>query len=67
MAESGLLPILNRPFAMGALVDRRRDALEEGRTAFRFIAGMVDRGIVLTGTARPDHLEQNVLAFRTRQ
>ena len=67
MAASAALPILNRPFAMGALVDDEQGALESGRAAFRFIAGAVERGIVLTGTAKPDHLEQNVLAFRTRQ
>jgi len=66
MAASAV-PIVNRPFAMGALVEGGQGALEAGRAAFRFIASAVERGIVLTGTARPDHLEQNILAFRTRQ
>lgn len=58
-------PVVNRPFAMGALV--AEGSFEEAaRSAFRFIEEKASNAIVLTGTGRVAHLIQNVEAFRGR-
>jgi hypothetical protein len=62
MAAAKVRPIINRPFAMGALVqsDRSQDA---ARAAYAFLASCVDDGVVLTGTGKPAHLRQNAIDF----
>jgi aryl-alcohol dehydrogenase-like predicted oxidoreductase len=57
--------IVNRPFAMGALV-ATGSFDEAAQTAFRFIAEKAPDAIVLSGTGRVAHLVQNVEAFRSR-
>jgi hypothetical protein len=47
----GMWVAVNRPFAMGAMVDAGADK----RDAFRFI---------LTGTTSPEHLKENWQAFQ---
>jgi aryl-alcohol dehydrogenase-like predicted oxidoreductase len=61
------VPIINRPFAMGAMVkdegmsrDLRQEAI---RDAFRFILSATPHGVVLTGTAKLAHLRENLDAF----
>lgn len=58
-------PVVNRPFAMGALV-AEGSFEESARSAFRFIEDKTPNAIVLTGTGRAAHLVQNVEAFRSR-
>lgn len=62
MTAFRIRPIINRPFAMGALVpsDNGQDA---SRAAYAFLVDHVDDGIVLTGTGKPAHLRQNVVSF----
>lgn len=62
MAAAGVRPVVNRPFAMGALVSPDA-ALDAARAAFAFLADHVDDGIVLTGTGKPAHLRQNAAGF----
>ncbi len=58
-------PVINRPFAMGALV-AGGSFDEAARSAFRFIEEQAPNAIVLTGTGRAVHLVQNAEAFRSR-
>ncbi|MCB8820619.1 aldo/keto reductase [Microvirga rosea] len=57
--------VVNRPFAMGGLI-LGQSFEEAARTAFRFIEDALPDAIVLSGTGRTAHLEQNVAAFRHR-
>jgi aryl-alcohol dehydrogenase-like predicted oxidoreductase len=50
---------VNRPFAMGAMVDAGADKCE----AFRFILQRDFQGVILTGTTSPEHLKENWRAF----
>jgi aryl-alcohol dehydrogenase-like predicted oxidoreductase len=54
-AARGMWIAVNRPFAMGAMVDRE---------AFRFILGRRFTGAILTGTTSKDHLRENWNAFQ---
>jgi len=58
--SAGVLPIINRPFAMGAA---GASDLERCR-AFEFIAKHINSGVVLTGTVNPIHLRENAISFR---
>lgn len=53
--------LINRPFGMGALV-APHDA-EARAAAFRHILARPFHGAILTGTASPEHLRENVEAF----
>jgi len=57
--SSGMWIAVNRPFAMGAMVEGGADK----RTAFRFIVERGFRGAILTGTTSPAHLRENWEAF----
>ncbi|MBM6595838.1 aldo/keto reductase [Microvirga pudoricolor] len=60
--RKGVVPVINRPFAMGALVTEGpfEAAAQE---AFGFLKREVGSGIVLTGTGKAAHLAENVEAF----
>ena len=61
-AASGLtLVLINRPFGMGSLLFGEQPITQSD--AFRFILKLKFRGVVLSGTKSPAHLEQNVQAF----
>lgn len=62
MAAAKVRPIINRPFAMGALVqsDKSPDA---AHAAYAFLARHVGDGIILTGTGKPAHLRENAMDF----
>lgn len=66
---SGTRIIANRPLAMGAAVaDLPADAREQRVIdAFRYLRQANPQGIALSGTASPDHLRQNVAAFRAAE
>jgi len=63
---AGVRVIVNRPFAMGALMygehEERGD--EAAVEAFRFVLQPRYAGVVLTGTRSPEHLRRNLDAFR---
>lgn len=70
MAKAGMRAIVNRPFAMGGLVGGLVGGLagpagseDAARAAFAFLGRHLDNGIVLTGTSKIVHLEQNVAGF----
>jgi aryl-alcohol dehydrogenase-like predicted oxidoreductase len=67
MAAASVLAIINRPFAMGALVQpdpaRPDGGLNAAKAAYGFVAAHVGEGIVLTGTGKPAHLRQNATNF----
>jgi aryl-alcohol dehydrogenase-like predicted oxidoreductase len=65
LAEAGAVAIVNRPFAMGALVVREGDGGDAGRAAFRFLREKIGSGVVLTGTGKPEHLRANAAAFHS--
>jgi aryl-alcohol dehydrogenase-like predicted oxidoreductase len=52
---------INRPFAMGAML--YGDLPVSHEDAFRFVLQHRFRGVVLTGTRSPAHLQQNCAAF----
>lgn len=63
LAAHGMKAIVNRPFAMGALV---QDGAESASAdLYRFILGMGFSGVILTGTSSIPHLLANVAAFRS--
>ena len=62
MAASNIRPVVNRPFAMGALV-QSHEGQDLGKAAFAFLKHHVGDGIVLTGTGKPTHLRENVASF----
>jgi aryl-alcohol dehydrogenase-like predicted oxidoreductase len=55
--------IVNRPFAMGALV--QDGAAQSADELLRFIIGMGFSGAILTGTSSVPHLLGNIAAFRS--
>lgn len=62
LSEHRMMAIVNRPFAMGALAEKR-----DGRThrdLFCFIKNIGFSGIVLTGTSSTNHLLSNIDDFR---
>ena len=54
--------IINRPFAMGALIDK--DGKKSQSEFFHFILSMAFQGVILTGTSSATHLLANVEAFK---
>ncbi|MCA3624720.1 MAG: aldo/keto reductase [Methylobacterium sp.] len=66
---AGTRIIANRPLAMGAAVaDLPADAREQRvLDAFRYLRQANPLGLVLTGTSSPEHLGQNVAAFRAAE
>lgn len=64
LRDSGRSAILNRPFAMGSVVEAAERPDLAARAAFRFIRDTADKGVVLTGTGKAGHLAENVVAFR---
>jgi aryl-alcohol dehydrogenase-like predicted oxidoreductase len=65
---NGMRVLTNRPFQMGALSaeqtgDRRQAAVD----AFKYILEADFDGVILTGTSNPEHLAQNLAAFREAQ
>jgi aryl-alcohol dehydrogenase-like predicted oxidoreductase len=50
--------VVNRPFAMGAML--YGDAPADKREAFAFVRAHLRAGVVLTGTKSPEHLVENV-------
>lgn len=57
----GARVLVNRPFGMGALVEESPD--DGAESAFRFILAQQFSGVILSGTASPIHLRENVAAF----
>ncbi len=57
--EAGMWIAVNRPFAMGAMVQEGADK----REAFRFIRQRGFTGAILTGTTSREHLRENWEAF----
>jgi aryl-alcohol dehydrogenase-like predicted oxidoreductase len=57
------VPIINRPFAMGAAVHGAADKAEASVAAFRFLRQQMHRGVVLTGTGKAAHLRENLASF----
>jgi aryl-alcohol dehydrogenase-like predicted oxidoreductase len=66
MRAKRVVPIANRPFAMGGLVVDAANREAAARAAFRFFDEKIGSGIVLTGTGKLSHLEENVRSFRAR-
>jgi aryl-alcohol dehydrogenase-like predicted oxidoreductase len=63
LGEKHILPIINRPFAMGKIVQSDQDKNVQGRAAFRFLKDRIARGIILSGTGQPKHLQENIEMF----
>lgn len=64
---SGKQILVNRPYSMGALLyddDRQLKLNSVRQSSFEFILKRRFAGYVLTGTKSPDHLRENVEAFR---
>jgi aryl-alcohol dehydrogenase-like predicted oxidoreductase len=57
--------LVNRPFAMGAML--YEEAPVDKREAFAFVIAHVRSGVVLTGTKSPEHLAENVAAWAGAQ
>ncbi|MCA3633911.1 MAG: aldo/keto reductase [Methylobacterium sp.] len=66
---AGTRIIANRPLAMGAAVaDLPADAREQRvLDAFRYLRQANPSGLVLTGTTSPEHMHQNIAAFRAAE
>jgi aryl-alcohol dehydrogenase-like predicted oxidoreductase len=62
-AAKGVLVAVNRPFDMGRML--YGDAPADKTEAFRFVLQHGFRGVILTGTKDPRHLEQNWQAFQS--
>lgn len=65
LSRASAIPVVNRPFAMGALVAGSSSGSSAGAEAFDYLRRRIGRGIVLTGTGRATHLAENVAAFRS--
>ena len=59
----GMWVAANRPFAMGAMLYGDRPVSHE--EAFRFVLDRSFTGVVLTGTKRKEHLQENWQAFHS--
>ena len=63
LSKHDMKAIVNRPFAMGALIqDSKGQSRDE---LFRFIASMDFSGFILTGTSSIPHLLANIAAFQS--
>lgn len=56
-AQNNVIPIVNRPFAMGALSSEPVDQ-------FQFVTRHMKSGIILTGTSNSAHLSENIASFK---
>jgi aryl-alcohol dehydrogenase-like predicted oxidoreductase len=61
-AVSGVRLIINRPFAMGALLPAGAAGVA---TSLRFVLEQDFAGMILMGTSSEEHLRENVAAFHT--
>jgi aryl-alcohol dehydrogenase-like predicted oxidoreductase len=62
LMEHDMKAIVNRPFAMGALI---QDSEKPADELFSFIISMGFSGVILTGTQSVTHLLANIAAFRS--
>ncbi len=63
--EKGKTILINRPFAMGALMhDDEQDKLTMQREAYKFILEQDFNGVILTGTKSKKHLTENARVFK---
>jgi aryl-alcohol dehydrogenase-like predicted oxidoreductase len=66
LSRFGILPIINRPLAMGAVAigpaDQKMNAIRE---ALQFISDHMDQGVIITGTRSHHHLTETVTTFRS--
>lgn len=60
--EKGKRILINRPFAMGEIV-QKQDGFANKVEAFDFIIKDLQEGIILTGTSSQEHLQENLRAF----
>jgi aryl-alcohol dehydrogenase-like predicted oxidoreductase len=69
MARNAALSVLiNRPYAMGRIVpDVARDPTQALQDALGFILQQPFKGIILTGTRSPHHLDATVTAFQAQR
>jgi aryl-alcohol dehydrogenase-like predicted oxidoreductase len=58
-----MLPIVNRPLAMGAVVTDAASKAVAIAQAFAFVRERMSDGVILTGTRSPQHLAESVAAF----
>lgn len=58
-----VVPITNRPFAMGHAIASGADPATGAENAFRFLTDHLVNGVVLSGTSKPMHLLENLTAF----
>lgn len=56
--DAGMFAVVNRPLGMGALAGAGAAA------AFAHVRNVMGRGVVLTGTGKSAHLDENAAAFR---
>ncbi len=61
-AARGMFIITNRPFAMGAMLYGETPVARD--EAFAYLLARAFDGVVLTGTGRIEHLDENLAAFR---
>ncbi|HMK78388.1 MAG TPA: aldo/keto reductase [Xanthobacteraceae bacterium] len=60
--------LINRPYAMGALLDRHCDDNRPAlRAALQFVHDQQFEGFILTGTRSADHFEETLRAFESLQ
>lgn len=62
-SDRGMRVIVNRPLGMGKLLyDEQPVGVAE---AFEFVLRQGFQGVILTGSKRPEHIEENMRAFRS--
>jgi aryl-alcohol dehydrogenase-like predicted oxidoreductase len=62
-SERGMRIVANRPLGMGQLL--YGEAPVPARDAFQFVLQQGFRGVILTGSKRPEHIEENMRAYRS--
>jgi aryl-alcohol dehydrogenase-like predicted oxidoreductase len=63
--SSGIVPIINRPLAMGAVaIQTTSQKMNALREAFQFISDRMDHGVIITGTRSHIHLAESITAFK---
>lgn len=60
LQDAGKLVITNRPFQMGRIIGEQANLVD----AYRYVLESNNSGVVLTGTSSPDHLSENMAAFK---
>lgn len=66
ISSAGMRAIINRPLGMGELA-QTSDARHSITEAFRYITEHSFKGVILTGTGSPSHLDQNINSFGKSQ